>query len=233
MFFNYKKFHSIILMAVADANYKFLYVDVGAEGSAGDGGTWNKCSLREALETHRVGFPEDSPLPDGDDTPVPFHLVGDDAFALSMYIMKPYSHRSQLHHEKVYSYRVSRARRVIENAFGLLATRMRVFGTTMQLQPSVVKVVTMCACVIHNLILDRYPHLPQEVDNEDADHNVIPGTWRQEQVILEGLYNARGQNPSRQAKAVRDYLAQYYTSEAGAVPWQEDRVYPAGRPPSV
>ena len=57
MFFNYKKFHSIILMAVADANYKFLYVDVGTEGSAGDGGTWNKCSLREALENKRVGFP--------------------------------------------------------------------------------------------------------------------------------------------------------------------------------
>ena len=232
LYFNYKKFHSIVLMAVADANYKFLYVDVGAEGSAGDGGTWYKCTLHEAIENNRVGFPEDSPLPH-DDTPIPFHLVGDDAFALKTFIMKPYSHQSQVHHEKIFSYRLSRARRVVENAFGLLTSRMRVFGTTIQLQPAVVKIITMCGCVMHNLILDRYPHLANEVDNEDAEHNVIPGTWRQEQNNLEGLLNPRGQNYQTQAKAVRDYLAHYYTSEAGAVPWQENMVYPRGRPPTV
>ena len=229
LFYNYKKFHSIVLMAVADANYKFVYVDIGTEGGAGDAATWYKCTLNQALETNRVGFPEDSPLPN-DDTPIPFHLVGDDAFALKTWLMKPYSHQSQVYHEKIYSYRLSRARRVVENAFGLLQARMRVFGTTMQQQPPVVRIVTMCGCVMHNLILDRYPNAVFEVDNEDAEHNLIPGAWRQEQNIMEGLLNPRGHNYTRQAKAVRDYLAQYYCSEAGAVPWQERIVYPRGRP---
>lgn len=229
LFYNYKKFHSIVLMALADANYKFLYVDIGAEGGAGDGGTWFKCTLNEAIEEQRVGFPEDSPLPN-DDTPMPFHIIADDAFALKPWLMKPYSHQSQVHHEKIYSYRLSRARRVVENAFGLLQARMRVFGTTMHQQPKVVKIITMCACVMHNLILDRTPFPANEVDHEDGQHNLVPGAWREEANIMERLYNPRGQNYTAQAKAIRDYLAAYYTSEAGAVPWQERIVYPRGRP---
>ena len=204
-------------------------MDVGAEGSAGDGGTWSRCGLSRALEDGRVGLPEPKALPN-DDKPIPFHLVGDDAFALKTFLMKPYSHQSQVHEQKIYSYRLSRARRVVENAFGLLSARMRVFGTTMNLQPPIVKTVAMCGCVLHNLILQRYPHAPNDVDHEDADHNVRPGAWRDQQHNLAGLLNPRGQNYQRQAKAQRDYLAKYYISEAGAVAWQDNMVYRRGRP---
>lgn len=37
-FFNYKKYFSIVLHAVAGPDYKFLFVDVGAFGSESDGG---------------------------------------------------------------------------------------------------------------------------------------------------------------------------------------------------
>ena len=36
IYFNYKKFYSIVLLALTDANYKFIFTDIGREGSAGD-----------------------------------------------------------------------------------------------------------------------------------------------------------------------------------------------------
>ena len=69
-----------------------------------------------------------------------------------------------------------------------------------------------------------------EVDTEDADHNVIPGSWRNNANLLRRLQNRRGTNATHEAKSIRDYLAFYYSSEAGSVPWQDRMVYPRGRP---
>ena len=113
-------------MAVADANYRFLYVDVGAEGGAGDGGTWDNCSLAEAMELNQVHLPPDDFMPN-DSMAIPFHFVADDAFPMKTWMMKPYSHQSQIAEELIFSYRLSRARRIVENAFGLLQSRLRVF----------------------------------------------------------------------------------------------------------
>ncbi|XP_064107954.1 uncharacterized protein LOC135216512 [Macrobrachium nipponense] len=127
--FIYKKFHSIVLMALSDAKCKFLFVDIGAEGDVGDGGTWQKCNLARAITNNRAGLPQDGNLPN-DDEPIP-HIVADDAFALNTWLVKPYSLQSQDPTKRIYSYRLSRACRVVENAFGLLQMRWRVFGTTM------------------------------------------------------------------------------------------------------
>ena len=230
VFFNYKKFHSVILVALADANYQFLYVDVGAEGGAGDAGTWARCSLHRAIIDGRIGFPDPTPLPN-DDRDIPFHLVGDDAFALKTWLMKPYAHLSQLHHERVFSYRLSRARRVVENAFGILQQRWRVFSTTLLVRPRVVRLISICACILHNLQLKKQPPLPHHLDREDDNHNMIPGSWRDENDLMEDLAGDPGmRNPSRDAKSVRKYLAAYYASPAGSVPWQEGIIYPRGRP---
>jgi hypothetical protein len=62
-YINNKKFHSLILMALVDSNYRFLYVSLGAAGSASDGGVFSLCSLGEALEGGFAGLPEPEPLP--------------------------------------------------------------------------------------------------------------------------------------------------------------------------
>lgn len=232
LYFNYKKFHSIILMALADAHYRFLYVDIGAEGGAGDAGTWWRCSLHNAIENGRIRFPAAETIPN-DDNPIPYHIVADDAFALKTWLMKPFSHLTQIHHERVYSYRLSRARRVVENAFGILQMRWRVFSTTMLLRPRVVRVVTLCACVLHNLLLTHQPVPPHHLDREDNNREVIPGAWREQPNLMENLLAEQARNPTREAKALRNYLGYYYASPAGSVPWQERLLYPRGRPDHV
>ncbi|XP_064083905.1 uncharacterized protein LOC135199680 [Macrobrachium nipponense] len=117
-------------MALSDAKYRFLFIDVGV-GGTGDGGTWQKCHLARAITYNRAGLPQVRNLPN-DDKPIPFRIVADDAFALKSWMMKPYSHQSQDPTERLYSYRLSCACCVVENAFWLLQMRWRVFGTTIQ-----------------------------------------------------------------------------------------------------
>ena len=81
VYFNYKGFHSIVLLAVVDGNYKFLYVDVGTNGSCSDAGIFLDTPLRQAIEQGTAGIPDGQPLPN-DDQIIPYSFVGDDAFPL-------------------------------------------------------------------------------------------------------------------------------------------------------
>jgi hypothetical protein len=54
-------------------------------------------------------------------------LVGDDAFPLKTYSLKPYLHRTLTYEQNIFNYRLSRARRIVENVFGILASRFRIF----------------------------------------------------------------------------------------------------------
>lgn len=82
-------------MAIADAAYKFIYCNIGAKGSASDGGIFNLCSFNKKLQDNELNVPQDSPLPDRE-KPVPYVIVAGDAFALQEHIMKPYS-KQKLH----------------------------------------------------------------------------------------------------------------------------------------
>lgn len=87
-----------------------------------DGGVFRDCSLRGPLENGTLGLPRPAPLP-GDDEPIPFSIIGDDAFPMRSWLMKPYPHRMMTNQQRIFNYRLSRARRVVENAFGILAHR--------------------------------------------------------------------------------------------------------------
>ena len=69
--------------------------------------------------------------------------------------MKPFSHKDMLVERRIYNYRLSRARRVVENAFGIMANRFRVFLTTIALAPHKVDELVLAACVLHNYLRDE------------------------------------------------------------------------------
>ncbi|KAJ8927682.1 hypothetical protein NQ314_019839 [Rhamnusium bicolor] len=62
-YFNYKSTHSIVLLALVDANYNFIYVDVGVNGRVSDGGVYRQSSLAKALAQNSLNIPEDKCLP--------------------------------------------------------------------------------------------------------------------------------------------------------------------------
>ena len=62
-YYNYKNFHSIVLMGVGDANYRLIYVDVGSNGRNSDGGVFNRSSLSHHLKNNLLPIPQANCLP--------------------------------------------------------------------------------------------------------------------------------------------------------------------------
>lgn len=220
-YYNYKGYFSIILLAVVDADYRFIWCCAGAPGSASDAGVFNGSRLKEALEKETLQLPDPDPLP-GDDKDLPYFLVGDDAFGLRKYMMKPYSCRFLEVPERIFNYRLSRARRVVENVFGILAHRWRCLLNCMQQEPPNAICIVEGCITLHNILRTRLPCLQlAEVDREDALGNVTPGVWRDTANMQDADLDAIGGRPNDEGKTIRNYLREYYNSDVGRVPWQE------------
>ena len=102
-------------------------------------------------------------------------------------MMKPFSiHNLSLRH-RIFCYRLSRARRIVENAFGIMASKFRVLQTTVQLEPVKVQKIVMAVVVLHNLL--RREHSPEHtpsgsLDVEDLNnYQIVHGTWRREATL--------------------------------------------------
>lgn len=172
MYFNYKGYHSIVLMALVDADYKFQWVNVGTPGSCSDAQIWNDCDLRDHIVTDRIGWPQPDPLPN-DDRDTPYFIIADEAFALKTWLMKPFSRRNMDNEERIFNYRLSRGRRVVENAFGILANRFGCLLTTLKQNPGTVESIVLACVCLHNVMRDRYPQEQNGlVDEEDNSHQV-------------------------------------------------------------
>ena len=220
LYHNYKGFFSVVLLGLVDADYRFLWVDIGGQGHMSDAQIFNECELKECLEDGTIGLPPAEPLPN-DDMNIPYFFLADDAFGMRTNLLKPYSKRQMTNEERIYNYRISRGRRVVENAFGILAQRWQILLTTMQHEPDTVRLITEACICLHNLMRLRYPVIQNAaMDVEDANHDMIPGAWRADANIPE-VNNVRGNNrDSAAAKIQRDYLKEYFNSPAGSVPWQ-------------
>lgn len=224
LYYNYKHFFSLVLMALVDSNYKFIYVNIGAHGSGSDGGVFATTELHNLLDQQQLQLPPAEPLPGGQED-VPYFIIGDEAFPLRPWLLKPIPRRGLGQEERIFNYRTSRARRVVENAFGILSAKFRCLRQPMAQTPDRVKTIVLACCILHNLIRDR-TRIIGDFDREDPDtHEVIPGAWRNEPqmspLVVQGW---RGNTASKAGKALRDYMVEYFNSEAGRVPWQDRMV---------
>lgn len=223
MYYNYKHFYSVILLALVDADYRFIWVDAGTNGHCSDAQIWNDCELQDAIKKNVLGLPPPEPL-EGEDFELPYFIVGDEAFALRTYLMKPYGKRGLNREERLFNYRLSRARRIVENAFGILSQRFRCFLGTMRQTPQTVTSVLLACCCLHNLLRMNEPNAARGiVDEEDDNHELVPGVWR-ENNLLDPYIDPDLNRCTKVALKQREYLKNYVTSPRGAVEWQNRMV---------
>ncbi|XP_049764668.1 uncharacterized protein LOC126093298 [Schistocerca cancellata] len=213
-FRNYKGHDSIVLLALVDANYKFLFVDIGRNGRMNDGAIFRESALFMKLMDGSLNLPPKSPLP-GSDICVPYMFVADDAFALKENLMKPYPERDMTPEKRIFNYRICRARRVVENAFGIMSNKFRILLQTIPLSVSKVELITKVCCLLHNFVLARNSqgYIPPNVDE-------LP--------CLPGIATQGANHSAASAREVRPHLTWYFNT-VGRVPWQERCVQEGNR----
>ncbi|XP_036141683.1 protein ALP1-like [Monomorium pharaonis] len=154
---NYKGKDSIIFLALVDADYNFIFVDVGRNGRMHDASVFRESSLATQLHSGTLNLSLPSSLP-GYNVDMPYVIVADDAFPLKTNIMKPYPGRNLTNEKKIFNYRLSKARRTVENAFGIMANRFRILLNTIPLSVEKVELITYTCCILHNFLLQKKAH---------------------------------------------------------------------------
>ncbi|KAK5648133.1 hypothetical protein RI129_003025 [Pyrocoelia pectoralis] len=177
-YFNYKKTFSVVLMGIANANYEFIYCDVGTNGRVSDGGVIENTTFMKNLIANKLNIPEPE-IVVSDEPPLHYVFVGDEAFAMRHDFLKPYNQREHDYEKRIFNYRLSRARRIIENSFGILANRFRIFHTRINLKVDNIDTVILACCALHNFLRrnSSNSYTPSDVfDFEDTSTGLVtPG----------------------------------------------------------
>jgi len=121
-------------------------------------------------------------------TPVPFVFLSDSAFAISKHILKLFSQKNLTHDKHIFNYRLSRTRRVVENAFGILSSRFRLFKKPIMIDVKNIDVIILACCALHNFLSGKSKNYKTYncVDREDFESATLRGgVWRQEQTLLD------------------------------------------------
>lgn len=146
--------------------------------------------------------------------------------------MRPFPGKDLSLSQRIFNYRLSRARRIVENAFGILAARFRIFRKPIEAKPENADYIVLASCVLHNYLKQtdaNYPPRvryvpPNFVDYPEEFGDYRPGEWRevvQNDTGMRKTAKVSSNNYSKAAMIIQEKLEQYFMTEAGKLPWQE------------
>ncbi|XP_018516794.2 uncharacterized protein si:dkey-121j17.6 [Lates calcarifer] len=171
---------SVLLAAAVDADSKFLYVSVGAQGEYSDSFLFEDSDFRRDLDQGLFHLPPAEPLPNSNLT-FPYVFVGDGVYPLRSDLMTPFSGEDVDPGQRFFNHQLSRARQPADNAFSILAHRWRIFHTSIHLRPDKVAKVTLAIVCLHNFLCGRRSKAYLPVGPSDGeDRALVEGTWRSE-----------------------------------------------------
>lgn len=179
-------------------------MNVGSPGRCNDSAIFEKSSLKEQLLKCNLFKEKSRPI---SGVNVPIVLLGDSAFKLDEHLMKPFPFMiNQSSQEKEFNYRLSKCRRVVENAFGHLKARFRRVGKGLDNHMCNATAVIKACCVLHNFLNEENDDI-----NEKwlAAQQMVDQTrqWPDSSSNLSGNFNKRGEE-IRQAFC--SYFGKYF-----------------------
>lgn len=132
--------------------------------------------------------------------------------------------------QRIYNYRLSRARRIIENVFGIMSNRFRVLLQPISLDAEKTKKVVLAACVLHNYLIttNKQKYAPANTfDHYNNNGELIPGDWRQNEASNTTMFGLESINETSDAtmpvsetpKNIQKEFLNYFIEE-GEVEWQ-------------
>jgi len=137
-------------------------------------------------------------------------MLGDEAYPLLSYLMRPFPRRQLTESKRVFNYRLSRGRRVVESAFGILAAKCRILNRPMETSPDMADRIVKCLRVLHNAIIDR--------EGVDEASLLEVETVQNDHVDPEGQFTRANNRCTLRAKRVRDAFTVYFNSDVGRLP---------------
>ena len=146
-FHNFKNFYSLVLMALVDAKYRFIWASCGLPGNSHDSVILQSTTLWQQIKEEDF-IPKIGKKIKG--RTVPPLVLGDSAFPLQAWLMKPYTDATLTAEQKYFNYRLSRARMVTEGAYGQLKGRWRVLLRKCESDTEQIKIATLACIVLHN-----------------------------------------------------------------------------------
>lgn len=157
-----------------------------------------------------MGVPNPASIQDSD-TVLHFVAVGDQAFPLTKYLMTPYPENNKLSlDQRIFNYRLSRARRIIENAFGILPARWRILRRTIDANVETIEAILKATICLHNYLIKNkestYFH-KSIADRQTSNGDIILGTWRNdtsENNLFQNLSKSNQTLSSRKAVQVNE-----------------------------
>ncbi|XP_026821209.1 protein ALP1-like [Rhopalosiphum maidis] len=141
--------------------------------------------------------------------PMPYVFVGDEAFGLSTNMLRPYAGKCLLINKRIFNYRLSRARRYVECAFGILSNKWRIFHCAIDVDIELTIDIVKCCCVLHNFVRARDGY-------EFEDSLMVTG--------MDDIELDNNLNVNRSINRYRDALTNYFNSELGQVAWQNEKI---------